>query len=55
MIPARRIVERTRQSKNIYEGREIPLTCSVGTTGLRSEDDLASSFQRTDQALYQAK
>ncbi|MSR15040.1 MAG: GGDEF domain-containing protein [Gammaproteobacteria bacterium] len=38
-----------------YQGQRVPVTISVGVSGLVESDTLESLFERADRALYQAK
>ncbi len=39
----------------IYNGKEIPVTASIGVASLASQDDAKQLFEKADTALYQAK
>ena len=54
------IAERIRASVNthafVYEGKRLPITCSLGVAELMSDMESATTLlKRADKALYEAK
>ena len=53
---ARALAEKLRQAVDVYEFPEIfHITCSIGVTEVKNDDDFKSAFDRLDKAMYASK
>ncbi len=52
---AQRLLDGVRSNTLLYKQHHIKITLSIGSTGLREDDNVESFIERADAALYQAK